>query len=154
MDWDPTLWITIHLQAQSVLTNPRASSIYTHKSMYGLKNPRANSIYTHKSVYGLRNPCVGSHIYKNLPILAIMSRYFLFRNYHIFFIADYLTNYLTISLCTWSLWIPVIFFAGLFSPEGGLLARLLIGEPDPALTNDPAYPATLFPELFRLGRAC
>ena len=36
----------------------------------------------------------------------------------------------------------------------GLLARLFTGEPDTALSSDPAYPAILFPELFGLNRAC
>ena len=35
-----------------------------------------------------------------------------------------------------------------------LLARLFTGEPETALTSDPAYPAILIPGLFGPERAC
>ena len=34
------------------------------------------------------------------------------------------------------------------------IAPLILTQPVPALTSDPAYPAALFPKLFRTGSGC
>ena len=99
---------TVDLNAWSALTYPPAGSVCTHKSSCELNLQSQIRVWAHKSMYGLKNPCMGSQIRvwpqksmrgltnlresgSILMILATRSRYFLFRNYYIFFIAHYLT---------------------------------------------------------------
>ena len=100
--YHPSLWIKIpHRGSESLawahlstcgLTYPPAGSVCTHKSACGLTNLPVGSqihMWAHKSMFGLTNLRESGSI---LMILGTRwSWYFLFRNYHIFFLAHYLS---------------------------------------------------------------
>ena len=114
--YHPTQWISIPLRRSKIphpeyifyLMDP-TSDLRDHKSMPALSLHSQIRVWAPKSACGLPNPRVGSQIHMwahksmfgltNLresgSILMILgtrwSRYFLFRNYYIFFLAHYLT---------------------------------------------------------------